>query len=296
MHAVVFAYHDVGVNCLKALLSAGMQVDLVVTHQDDPHENVWFGSVAKLCEDKKIPYITPHANQLMGLLPQIQALAPDYLFSFYYRHMIPAELLACAKIAALNMHGSLLPKYRGRAPVNWAILHGETETGATLHVMEAKPDAGDIVGQSAVSIGPNETATDVFGKVSQAAVDVMNKVLPALIQGQVPKRPNVLAQGSYFGGRKPADGEIFWNQTAKQVHNLVRAVAPPYPGAFTDWQGQRMIVARTDLAGPFPHKLDLQAQGIQVVDNLAFGVCGDQKAVAILDWFPANSQAKNLER
>ena len=289
MHAVVFAYHDVGVNCLKALLNAGIQIDLVVTHQDDPNENVWFGSVAKLCEEKKIPYITPSANQLMDLVPQIQKLAPDYLFSFYYRHMIPAELLACAKIAALNMHGSLLPKYRGRAPVNWAILHGETETGATLHIMEVKPDAGDIVGQSAVTIDPNETATEVFGKVSQAAVTVMNQVLPELVQGHIPRKPNNLAQGSYFGGRKPADGEILWHQTAQQVHNLVRAVAPPYPGAFTGWQGQRRIVARTSLEGPFPGQLDLQAPGIQVVDNQVFGVCGDQRAVAILDWFPAGS-------
>jgi methionyl-tRNA formyltransferase len=290
LHAVVFAYHDVGVNCLKALLHAGIQIDLVVTHQDDPNENVWFGSVAKLCEEQKIPCITPNANQLIDLTPQIQKLAPDYLFSFYYRHMIPAELLACAKIAALNMHGSLLPKYRGRAPVNWAILHGETQTGATLHIMEAKPDAGDIVGQSAVSIDANETATDVFGKVSQAAVKVINQVLPDLVQGHVPRKPNFLAQGSYFGGRKPADGQIVWQQTAKQVHDLVRAVAPPYPGAFTDWQGQRMIVARTNPEGPFPAQLDLQTQGIQVVDNQIFGVCGDQRAVEILEWFPANSQ------
>ena len=290
MHAVVFAYHDVGVNCLKALLGAGIQIDLVVTHQDDPNENVWFGSVTKLCQDQQIPYITPDANQLIDLVPQLQKLAPDYLFSFYYRHMIPVELLACAKIGALNMHGSLLPKFRGRAPVNWAILHGATETGATLHMMEVKPDAGDIVGQSAVSIGPNETATDVFGKVSQAAVTVINQVLPELIQGHVPKKPNNLAQGSYFGGRKPADGQILWHQTAQQVHNLVRAVAPPYPGAFTDWQGQRRIVARTSLEGPFPRQLDLQAPGIQVVDNQVFGVCGDQRAVEILDWFPASSQ------
>jgi methionyl-tRNA formyltransferase len=291
LHAVVFAYHDVGVNCLKVLLRAGIQVDLVVTHQDDPNENVWFGSVAKLCEDKKIPYITPNANQLIDLITQIKKLSPHYLFSFYYRYMIPAELLACAKIGALNMHGSLLPKFRGRAPVNWAILHGETQTGATLHIMEAKPDAGDIVGQSAVLIAPNETATEVFGKVSRAAIAVMEEVLPALVQGHIPRKPNNLAQGSYFGGRKPADGEILWHQTAQQVHNLVRAVAPPYPGAFTNWQGQRRIVARTSLEGPFPGQLDLQAPGIQVVDNQVFGICGDHRAVEILDWFPAESQS-----
>jgi methionyl-tRNA formyltransferase len=288
LHAVVFAYHDVGVNCLKALLAAGIKVDLVVTHQDDPNENVWFGSVAKLCTDQHIPYITPNANELVDLASKIQALAPDYIFSFYYRYMIPAQILACGKIAALNMHGSLLPKYRGRAPVNWAILHGETQTGATLHIMEVKPDAGDIVGQSAVSIGPNETATDVFSKVSQAAVAVMNEALPSLIQGNVPRKPNELQKGSYFGGRKPSDGQIHWNQKAIQVHNLVRAVAPPYPGAFTVHQGQTMIVGRTSLNGPFPSNLDLGSQGIQVVDNRVFGICGDHQAVEILEWFPVN--------
>ena len=287
MHAVVFAYHDVGVNCLKALLSAGVQVDLVVTHEDDPHENVWFGSVAKLCADQNIPCITPNANELVNLVPKLQAIAPDYIFSFYYRHMIPVKILACAKITALNMHGSLLPKYRGRAPVNWAILHGELETGATLHVMEIKPDAGDIVGQSAVSIGPDETATEVFGKVSGAAVTVIQQVLPELIQGRVPRTPNELQKGSYFGGRKPADGKIHWHQTAQQVHNLVRAVAPPYPGAFTDHQGITMMVARTSLKGPFPTSLNLEATGIQVVDNRVFGICGDHQVVEILEWFPA---------
>ena len=287
MHAVVFAYHDVGVHCLKVLIDAGIQIDLVVTHQDDPNENVWFGNVAQLCQEKQIPYITPTANELTTLAPNIAALSPDYIFSFYYRHMIPAAILACARIAALNMHGSLLPKYRGRAPVNWAILHGETQTGATLHVMEVKPDAGDIVGQASVSIGPDETATEVFKKVTQAAVTVIQQAVPELMKGNVPRKPNELSKGSYFGGRKPADGQIHWDQTAKQVHDLVRAVAPPYPGAFTDHQGKRMIVAKTSLDTAKPAKLDLQRLGIQVVDNRVFGVCGDHQILEILEWFPA---------
>ena len=287
MRAVVFAYHDVGVHCIQALLNAGIQIDLVVTHQDDPNENVWFGSVAQLCQEKHLPFITPNANELVAITPKITALAPDYIFSFYYRYMIPAPILACARIAALNMHGSLLPKYRGRAPVNWAILHGETQTGATLHVMEVKPDAGDIVGQAQVTIGPDETATDVFEKVTQAAVAVINEVLPHLIKGNVPRKPNDLSKGSYFGGRKPADGQIHWDQTAKQVHDLVRAVAPPYPGAFTDHQGKRMIVAKTSLNTAKPANLDLQSLGVQVVDNRIFGICGNHQAIEILEWFPA---------
>ncbi len=289
MRAIVFAYHDVGVNCLKTLIAAGIDIALVVTHEDDPNENVWFGSVAKLCQERHLNYVQPDAKSLAALLPELQRIAPDYLFSFYYRYMIPGPMLACAKIAALNMHGSLLPKYRGRAPVNWAILHGETQTGATLHIMESKPDAGDIVGQAAVDIGPDETATEVFAKVSKAAVAVLKGALPSLLTGQVPREPNELSKGSYFGGRKPEDGRISWTQSATAVHNLVRAVAPPYPGAFTDWQGVAMIVARSRLHPNLPASLDLGQPGIQVVDNRVFGVCQDQQAIEILEWYPAAS-------
>jgi methionyl-tRNA formyltransferase len=291
IQALVFAYHDVGVGCIKALLDAGIQIELVVTHADDPRETIWFGSVASLCQERGIPCIQPGAKDLLDLLPQFQKIAPDYIFSFYYRHLIASEILAVARIAALNMHGSLLPKYRGRAPVNWAILHGETETGASLHIMEAKPDAGDIVGQVAVPIDPDEDATAVFAKVSNAAVQVMQAALPALLEGHVPTTPNELAKGSYFGGRKPEDGRIQWSQDALQVHNLIRAVAPPYPGAFTDWQGTRMVIAKSKLNPVLPSALDLGQAGIQVVDNRVFGICGNRQAIEIMAWQPASSNA-----
>jgi methionyl-tRNA formyltransferase len=285
----VFAYHDVGVGCIKALLDAGIQIELVVTHIDDPKETIWFGSVAALCQERGIPYIQPDASGLLDLLPQFEKIAPDYIFSFYYRNLIASDILAVARIAALNMHGSLLPKYRGRAPVNWAILHGETETGASLHIMEAKPDAGDIVGQVAVPIDPDEDATAVFAKVSNAAVQVMQATLPALLEGHVPSTPNELAKGSYFGGRKPEDGRIHWSQTAKQVHDLIRAVAPPYPGAFTDWQGGSMVIVKSKLNPLLPSSLDLGQAGIQVVDNRVFGICGNRQAIEIIQWWPAES-------
>ena len=278
-----------GVGCIKALLDAGIQIELVVTHADDPHENIWFGSVAALCQERGIPYVQPEASDLLELLPQFKKIAPDYIFSFYYRYMITSDILATAGIAALNMHGSLLPKYRGRAPVNWAILHGETETGASLHIMEAKPDAGDIVGQVAVPIHPDEDATAVFAKVSNAAIEVMQAALPELLQGRVPRTPNVLANGSYFGGRKPEDGRIHWNQSAKQVHDLIRAVAPPYPGAFTDWQGARMVIAKSKLSPLLPSSIDLDQLGIQVVDNRVFGICGNHQAIEIMAWQPVSA-------
>lgn len=289
-HAVVFAYHDVGVYCLQALLDAGMHIDLVITHDDDPNENIWFGSVAKLCQENHIPYEIVERDQLLKLLPRLIALSPDYIFSFYYRFMIPAELLKVPKLAALNMHGSLLPKYRGRAPVNWAVLHGEVETGATLHVMEAKPDAGDIVDQIAVSIEIHETAHNVFNKVSNAAKRVIERVLPKLMKGEIPRSPNDLSRGNYYGGRKPEDGRIDWSQPAITIYNLIRAVAPPYPGAFTEFQGRVWILSKsslpliieTDLSPQVAQILKKSTPGLHLVDNRYFGLCGDGKVLELL--------------
>jgi len=250
VRAVVFAYHNVGVRCLKTLLARGVQVDLVVTHPDSPAETLWFDRVADVAAEADIPVAYVEDAVDAALIDRVAALAPDYLFSFYFRRMLPARLLAAARIAALNLHGSLLPKYRGRVPVNWAVLHGETETGATLHIMEAKPDAGDIVAQQAVPILPDDTAKEVFDKLTVAAEIALWNVLPQLQRGEVPRRANNLAAGSYFGGRKPEDGRIDWAQPAQAVYNLIRAVAPPYPGAFFDLGGQQFIVARARLARP----------------------------------------------
>ena len=235
--AVVFAYHNVGVRCLSVLLAHGVDVALVVTHRDNPNENIWFSSVQKLAELHGIPVITPDNPNVPELVERIRELQPDFFFSFYYREMLKRELLEIPKAGALNMHGSLLPKYRGRVPVNWAIIHGETQTGATLHYMTEKPDNGDIVAQQAVPILPNDSALEVFNKVTVAAEMALNDVLPALLAGKAPRVKQDLSLGGYFGGRKPEDGVIDWSQSAQQIHNLVRAVAPPYPGATTQLFG-----------------------------------------------------------
>ncbi len=246
--AVVFAYHNVGVRCLSVLLARGVRVPLVVTHEDSPQETIWFGSVAQLAAEHDIPVAAPSDPNDPDFVARVRALAPDFLFSFYYRHLLKAPLLASARHGALNMHGSLLPKYRGRVPVNWAVLHGETETGASLHYMEAKPDAGDLVDQQAVPILADDTAAEVFAKVTCAAEIVLYRSLPGLIAGTAPRIPLDLRQGSYFGGRKAEDGRIDWTQPAQAIHNLIRAVAPPYPGAFTTLAGKPLRILKSRLA------------------------------------------------
>lgn len=241
----MFGYHNVGVRCLAVLIAHGVRVLVVVTHEDTPGETIWFDSVARTAARYDIPVLTPPDPNMPDLLERIRALAPDYLFSFYYRSMLDPALLGLARRGAFNMHGSLLPRYRGRAPVNWAILHGERETGATLHEMVAKPDAGRLVDQQAVPILPNDTAREVFDKVTVAAEIVLDRCLPALLSGSARLTPQDLAAGSYFAGRRPEDGRIDWTRNARDIHNLVRAVAPPYPGAFCALGSAELRVLRT---------------------------------------------------
>lgn len=229
---VAFAYSEVGVRCLRVLLREGVHVALVITHEDDPLEQKWFGSVAELAREHRVPVSTPADPNAEDVIERIERLRPDFLFSFYYRYLLSQRLLATATRGALNMHGSLLPKYRGRAPVNWAIVKGEAETGASLHYMEARPDAGPLVGQEAVPILINDTALDVSMKVAAAAERLLGRCLPDLIAGRAPSAALDLARGSYFGRRRPEDGKIHWDRPALEIHNLIRAVAPPFPGAF----------------------------------------------------------------
>lgn len=245
MRAVVFAYHDIGVRCLSVLLDAGVDVALVVTHEDAPGDAIWFESVADLAIGHRIPVSTPDDPNTPAIVAQIAALQPDFIFSFYYKLMLKAPLLAIPQRGALNMHGSLLPYYRGRVPVNWAIIHGETQTGATLHYMTVKPDAGDIVDQTAVPILADDTAGDVFKKVTCAAEVTLYRALPGLEAGTARSTPQDLSQGAYFGGRRPEHGRIDWSLPAVAIHNLIRAVAPPYPGAYTSLFGKPFRVLRS---------------------------------------------------
>jgi methionyl-tRNA formyltransferase len=272
--AVVFAYHNVGVRCLKVLLAHGVEVPLVVTHEDAPGEAIWFDRVATTAAEYGIPALTPADPNAAEIVAQIADLRPDFLFSFYYRLMLKVPLLALARHGALNMHGSLLPKYRGRVPVNWAIIRGETETGATLHYMTETPDNGDIVAQTAVPILPDDTAKEVFDKVTVAAELTLDGVLPALLAGTAPRRPQDLSRGGYFSGRKPDDGVIDWSKSAAEIHNLVRAVAPPYPGARTTLRGRPARILRTRVLAPMAPPAEtpsLTAEGNRIVAHCASG-------------------------
>jgi methionyl-tRNA formyltransferase len=241
MKLVVCAYHNVGYRCIQELLRHGAEISLIFTHEDSATEQIWFSSVRELAQANNIPYLTSSINEPENY-ERVRVIAPDFLLSFYYRTMIKPEVLEIPARGALNLHGSYLPKYRGRVPINWAVINGETETGATLHYMVTKPDAGDIVDQEKVLIEFTDTAHEVFAKVNQAAVDVIGRAWPKLVAGTADRIPMDLKAGSYFGGRKPEDGRIDWNKSAVQIYNLIRGVTHPYPGAFTELQGEKLII------------------------------------------------------
>lgn len=284
---VVFAYSEVGHACLKALIDRGENILALFTHEDSPDERQWFRSCAALAKAHGIPVYTAESREGDTVERVIRDLAPDLIFSFYYRKMIPERILNLARLGAYNMHGSLLPRYRGRAPLNWAIIHGETETGVTLHVMVKEADAGDVIDMEAVSIGPEETAGQVAERIPAAAVRLILRQIDGLKAGTASRHVQDVSKATYFGIRKPEDGRIDWRQTALQVFNLVRAVAPPFPGAFTDASGRRFMIwqARVSEGSGKPGEvLSLRplivATGEGAVEAVHFGFEGEDEAGA----------------
>jgi methionyl-tRNA formyltransferase len=239
--AVVFGYQEIGYICLEELLAFGAHVSCLFTHEDDPREEIWFRRPVAIAQKYDIPVYTPNTLKDEKWIQLIKAAAPDFIFSFYYRNMIPKAILDIPRVAALNLHGSLLPKFRGRAPANWVLVAGEKETGVTLHEMLEKPDAGDIIAQKKIEIAFEDDVYTVYMKMADAARQLMKKTLPKLADGTFVRTPQA-GQSSYFGGRKPEDGLIAWQQDALSLYNLTRAVTHPYPGAFTYLKGKKLFI------------------------------------------------------
>src|SRR6185436_6079027 len=240
----------VGYECLSLLLERGDNVVGLVTHEDNPHEKIWFQTPAVAARAKGIPVFTPEKVNTSEWIGRVAALQPDLILSVYYRNMISTKILALPRLGAFNLHGSLLPKYRGRAPINWAVLHGEPRIGMTLHRMVKSADAGAIVDQDGVDIGPRDTAEQAFRKVLPCARRVLARQIDALLAGTARETPQDEAQATYFGGRKPEDGRIAWTQSSTQIFNLIRAVTDPYPGAFSDIGDARLMVWWAELDSP----------------------------------------------
>lgn len=241
MKAIVFAYHDIGCVGLEALKLAGYEIQAVFTHSDAPGENHFYASVAKAAAEMDVPVFAPEDVNHPLWVNRIRELAPDVIFSFYYRTLLSDDILQLPSFGAFNLHGSLLPRYRGRAPVNWVLVNGETQTGVTLHKMVSRADAGDIVAQSVVAIDEEDTALTLHGKCRTAAAALLAQQLPLIRSREITLTPQDDSRASYFGRRTAADGLIDWQKSAREINNLIRAVTEPYPGAFT-FLGERKVI------------------------------------------------------
>jgi methionyl-tRNA formyltransferase len=229
---VLFAYHTIGARALEALVARGEHVAAVVTHPDDPGEGSWFESVADVARIHRIACLTPPSPNRPEIVETLRELAPDLIVSVWYRRLLGPELLALPRIAALNLHGSLLPAYRGRAPLNWVIVHGESGTGVTLHHMTATADAGDIVAQRPIDIEPDDTALSLYERMTKIGVELLLESYPAVLARTAPRIPQDPGRATTMPRRRPEDGRIEWTWPAARIFNMIRAVAEPYPGAF----------------------------------------------------------------
>lgn len=244
--AIVCGYGGFGRAGLDAVLRQGVTVRHVFTHADHAGEVVWWDSMEALARERGIPVsLDADFKDPAGAEAVIAAAQPDFLLSFYFRHMIPSRILAHARRGCYNLHGSLLPKFRGRAPINWQLVEGAPQAALTLHAMVKAADAGDIVAQEPLDIGPDEDAFALTVRMLDLAPGFFDRHLPGLFAGTAPHVVQDHAQATLFGRRTPADGCIRWSGTARAAHDLVRAVAFPWPGAFTCCNGRKLLIQRT---------------------------------------------------
>ena len=266
---VVFAYHTIGARALAALLARGERVAALVTHDDEPAEGGWFESAAEVARAHGVPVLTPKSPNDPEIVARLATLHADIFLSVWYRRLLGEGLLALPRVAALNLHGSLLPAYRGRAPLNWVLVNGETQTGVTLHHMTPGADEGDIVAQMPLDIHPDDTALTLYGRMVKAGVDLLTEWYPAVLAGVAPRRPQDHTHATVVGRRRPEDGRIAWSWPAPRIANMIRAVTHPFPGAFVGdgdrrlylWEGSVADGGRTGAPGTI---VDIAPDGIIV--------------------------------
>lgn len=240
MRVVFLGNHTVGVRALEAM-STHADVIGVVAHPEDPEDGVRYESVFDFANRRGWAAIRGTAKD-PGVHAFIEAARPDLLWITDYRYLIPCSMLHIAPLGAVNLHPSLLPKYRGRAAINWAILRGESRLGLTAHFVDEGMDTGDIIEQISFEISESQDVGDCLQILFPLYAQMTRRVLSYFHAGRVPRQPQDHSQATEFPRRRPEDGRIDWGQSSREVCNLIRAVAAPYPGAFTGCAGEKLTI------------------------------------------------------
>ncbi len=226
---------------LKHLLSKpDFEILAVITQPDRPRGRGHEVSISPVKEVALAAHLPVHQPEKIRA-PEVQELltkqSPDFIVIIAYGQIIPARLLSIPKHGWINLHASLLPKYRGAAPINWAIVNGETRTGLTTMCIDAGMDTGDILLQREITIGSGETAPELAARMAEGGASLMEETLCGLAAGTIVPRPQDHAEATHAPILKKEDGRIDWNRPAHEIYNRMRGFAP-WPGAFTTFRGQ----------------------------------------------------------
>jgi methionyl-tRNA formyltransferase len=270
---------------LKHLLAdPEFEVLAVFSQPDRPRgrgQEVSFSPVKEVALAADLPVHQPEKIRSPEAQDLLQNLAPDAIVIIAYGQIIPARLLSIPKFGWINLHAGLLPKYRGAAPINWAIVNGETRTGATTMRIDAGVDTGDILLQREIEIGPAETAPELTSRLSELGAPLMAETLRGLAAGSIVPRPQAHAKATLAPMLKKEAGRIDWNRPAQEIYNRMRGFAP-WPGAYTTFRGQTCHV----WGEPIQNSGFIKNPGHFVILNKPelrmFVVCGNDSAIRLI--------------
>jgi methionyl-tRNA formyltransferase len=250
MRVAMFGYQTWGHRTLRALIDAGHEVALVVTHpkSDHAYEKIWSDSVAGLAEANGIRALLRTRPDDAELLAELKAADLDLIVANNWRTWLPPEIFALPRHGTLNVHDSLLPAYAGFSPLIWALINGEPEVGVTAHLMNAELDAGDIVAQRAVPVGPKDTTTDLFHRTVDLIAPITTEAISLIETGNVVPIAQDRSKASFFHKRAPRDSLIDWTWPAEDIERLVRAQSDPYPNAFAYHRGEQLRIAAASVS------------------------------------------------
>ncbi|MFI0445822.1 methionyl-tRNA formyltransferase [Actinomadura sp. 6N118] len=250
MRVVMFGYQTWGHRTLQALLESEHEVVLVVTHpkSDHAYEKIWSDSVADLAQEHGVPVLLRNRPDDEELMMRLKEADPDLIVANNWRTWIPPEIFNLPRHGTLNVHDSLLPKFAGFSPIIWALIAGESEVGVTAHMMDDELDAGDIVLQRAVPVGPADTATDLFHRTVDLIGPIVQESLALIASGEAKFTPQDRTKASFFHKRSIEDSAIDWTWPAEDLERFVRAQSDPYPNAFTYYKGERIRVLKASVS------------------------------------------------
>ena len=244
--AVFFGYGELALAGLEAMANTGTKAVAVCVPSN--REGPQVEQIRAWAAQRGIPCLTqPRREACSQLVEQLRELRPDLILVWSYSMILPRTLLDVPRLGAVNLHGGLLPEYRGGHVMQWAIINGECESGMTLMYIDEGIDTGPVIAQALFPIEPDDDAPRVRDKLKRAGIDLIQTWLPAVAKGTAPRVSQDESRAKYYPLRTPEDGLIDWTQPSQRIINLIRALAAPWPGAFTYYHGRKIVVRRARL-------------------------------------------------